>query len=111
MAAENAKAKEILDALIDQLSNAHLSAPSAYEDLVAFLESIPFSQDQRTGEVTTMLDRVVPIAKNRNETLAKLALRMFDPRLVEPGVYENVRGLLAYIRADLDAQGTRPASS
>jgi len=45
----------------------------------------------------TLLDRFAPLAQ-APEALAKISLKLIDPRLVEPAAWSGVKDLLAHVR-------------
>ena len=96
----NPEFKEMLDALIDELSKPKETRDVA--GIASFLDSIVFDQ---TG--STLLDRFDLIAR-APERLAQITLKAIDPRLVLDSVWPGVQELLLHVKqlmAEHDQKG------
>jgi len=96
----NPEFKEMLDALIDELSKPKETRDVA--GIASFLDSIVFDQ---TG--STLLDRFDLIAR-APERLAQITLKAIDPRLVLDSVWPGVLELLLHVKqlmAEHDQKG------
>jgi hypothetical protein len=91
--------REILDTLV-----AELSKPKESRDIpgiAGFLDSMVVS-----GNGTSFLDRFVPLARTP-ETLARLSVKLIDPRLASGSAWDGVRDLLVYVRGSETSQEGR----
>ena len=91
--------QEILDALVVELSKSKETRDIA--GISSFLESVPVN-----AEGDTLLDRFAPLARTP-EALAKLSIKLIDPRLTTAPAWAGVMDLLAHVRDTETTTGGR----
>jgi hypothetical protein len=82
--------REILDALVAELSKSKEGRD--IPGIAGFLDSVVVS-----GNGATFLDRFAPLARTP-EALARLSIKLIDPRLGSGSAWDGVRDLLVHVR-------------